>query len=102
MTKRLKKKELASFQKKIDKLTADNIVWGIAGSGEIKSIGWGKRFSIAQLLAMEKGKEPVQKALNKVYSELKEGEILFNKNIPAEMLEMARIGNIHPPVAAIG
>ena len=68
-------------QKKIDKLCETNIVWGKPKGVSYKYIGFNGRPKLADMLKTPMGKLSVEKLIARVKGELKEGEVIFNKNI---------------------
>jgi len=72
-----KKKE----EKKILKLTENHIVWGIPKGNEYNKIAFKGRPKFADLMKVKGGKETVYKLLDQIKSELKNGEVIFNKNL---------------------
>jgi hypothetical protein len=80
----INKKENEKFLKKREKACLTNIVFGVENGTSYKSMGW-KNITIEQLLKIPRGVEAIKNAIVKVKSELKEGEKIFNKNIPIEL-----------------
>ena len=74
------KKETEKFKKKLEKNMLKNIVYGVPNGKSYKMIGWGN-LTIAQLLASPNGRQAIQKAVNKIEGELKEGEKILNNNL---------------------
>lgn len=82
----VEQKEKESFLKKAMKATEKNIVYGKKGTDLFVVIGWkDKTLTIAKLLTSESGKKAVTAMLKKVTAALKEGETIWNENIPAEL-----------------
>ncbi len=79
------KKENQKFLKKREKACLTNIVFGLENGTSYKSFGW-KGLTIEQLLKIPNGITAIKNAIVKVKAELKEGEKIFNKNIPLEWL----------------
>ena len=74
-------KEKAKEQKKIDKLCETYIVYGKPNGMTYRYIGYNGRKKIADLKKSIAGQKKLEKLINKVQGELKEGEIIINKNL---------------------
>jgi len=75
-------KERAKFEQKIKKMCETSVVWGTPNSDSANSMGFKGKMNLAELYRMEKGKEAIDKLVIQVKGQLKEGEIIFNTNIP--------------------
>lgn len=76
----LKAKDKAKFEKRLVKDMETTICYGTPNSGRYKSIGFGKH-KLADLTKIENGRIAIAKLITKIQSELKEGEVIFNKNL---------------------
>ena len=74
-------KEKAKEQKKIDKLCETNIVFGKPNGMTYRYIGFNGRPKIADVKKTIIGQKALEKLINRVKGELREGEIIFNKNL---------------------
>lgn len=74
-------KEKAKEQKKIDKLCETNIVFGKPNGMTYRYIGFNGRPKIADVKKSIVGQKALEKLINRVKGELREGEIIFNKNL---------------------
>ena len=74
-------KEKAKEQKKIDKLCETNIVFGKPNGMTYRYIGFNGRVKIADVKKSIVGQKALEKLINRVKGELREGEIIFNKNL---------------------
>ena len=74
-------KEKAKEQKKIDKLCETNIVFGKPNGIAYRYIGFNGRPKIADVKKSIVGQKALEKLINRVKGELREGEIIFNKNL---------------------
>ena len=72
-------KEKSKEQKKIDKLCERNVVWG-KGMG-YSYVGFNGNHKIADMQKSISGRKALDKLIERVKGELKEGEIIFNKNL---------------------
>ena len=84
--KHLIAKENEKFQKKIQKSCLTNIVWGVENGSSFRSMGW-KNVTIEQLLNTPNGIAAIKNAIARVKREMKEGEKIFNNNIPIELYQ---------------
>lgn len=76
-------KESAKFQKKMEKDMLTHIVYGVPNSGKYRMYGFkGNKLPLTELVKMEKGREAVKNLIETVKKQLKEGEEIFNKNLP--------------------
>jgi len=72
-------KEIAKAEKKINKLCLSNIVYGTPTN--YSYIGW-KKVTLAVIVAHPKlGVKALQELYNETKSKLKDGEVIFNKNL---------------------
>lgn len=78
----MKNKNREKFMKKAMKATEKNIVIGNKEKDSYRSFGW--KLPIEQLLLIKNGRQALVKALKEI--SLKEGETIWNKNIPADIL----------------
>jgi len=76
----LKEKDKTAFERKIVNATKKHIVWGIPGSGAFRQVGW-SGYTVEKLLSIPQGREAVKKTYDRIKSELKPGEEIFNKNL---------------------
>lgn len=74
-------KEKAKEQKKIDKLCETNIVFGKPNGYSYRYIGFNGRPKIDDVKKSIVGQKSLEKLINRVKGELREGEIIFNKNL---------------------
>ena len=75
-------KEKEKEQKKIDKLCLTNIVWGVENGTSYSKIGFKGNPKFEDLKKTPQGKTALKALIEKVKNQyLKEGEILFNKNL---------------------
>lgn len=74
-------KEKQKEQKKIDKLCETNIVFGKPNGMTYRYIGFNGRPKIADVKKSIVGQKALEKLINRVKGELREGEIIFNKNL---------------------
>ena len=72
-------KEKSKEQKKIEKLCERNVVWG-KGMG-YSYVGFNGNHKIADMQKSISGRKALEKLIERVKGELKEGEIIFNKNL---------------------
>ena len=79
--KLLHEKEKEKEQKKIDKLCETNIVFGKPNGMSYRYIGFNGRPKIADVKKTIIGQKALEKLINRVKGELREGEIIFNKNL---------------------
>ena len=81
ISKQNKEKEKEKEQKKIDKLCETNIVFGKPNGMSYRYIGFNGRPKIADVKKTIIGQKALEKLINRVKGELREGEIIFNKNL---------------------
>ena len=74
-------KEKEKEQKKIDKLCENHIVWGKPNGYSYKQISFNGKPKFADVKKTIVGQIALDNLINRVKSELKEGEEIFNKNI---------------------
>jgi len=68
-------------QKKIDKLCLANIVYGIPGGASYSYIGFKGKPKLEDVKKTAAGQKAIENLLNKVKSQLGQGQVIFNKNI---------------------
>ena len=68
-------------QKKIDKLCLANIVYGIPGGASYSYIGFKGKPKLEDIKKTAAGQKAIENLLNKVKSQLGQGQVIFNKNI---------------------
>jgi hypothetical protein len=74
-------KEKSKEQKKIDKLCEINIVWGKPNGVSYRLIGFKHKIKFENLKQTIQGQKSLEKLIERVKGELREGEIIFNKNL---------------------
>ena len=74
-------KEKEKEQKKIDKLCETQIVWGKPNGMSYRMIGFNGKQKFADVKKSIVGQKALEKLIDRVKGELKEGEIIFNKNL---------------------
>lgn len=74
-------KELEKEKKEIDKLCLSNIVWGKPNGGTYKYMGFKGKPTIEHVKNVSNGQQSLDRLINRVKSQLVEGEVIFNKNI---------------------
>jgi hypothetical protein len=74
-------REQKKFQKKLEKAFETKIVWGVPNSGSFKSIGFNGNLKLGDMLKTINGRNAIDKLVDRIKSELKEGEEILNKNI---------------------
>ena len=74
-------KEKEKEQKKIDKLCENHIVWGKPNGYSYKQISFNGKPKFADVKKTIVGQIALDNLINRIMSELKEGEEIFNKNI---------------------
>ncbi len=74
-------KEKEKEQKKIDKLCENNIVWGYPNGYSYKLLSFKGKAKFVDVKKSIVGQKAIENLINRVKSELKEGEEIFNKNI---------------------
>ncbi len=74
------KKENIRLEKKIQKTCETKIVWGYPNYDGVQGWGW-KTTTIESMNKTPQGKLAIAELLKKVRKEMKEGQIIFNKNI---------------------
>ncbi len=78
----LNAKERVKFEKKIQKMCETKIVWGVPNSGNVQTWGFkGNKTNLSTICLTPNGRIAVLNLVNKVKAQLKEGEVIFNKNI---------------------
>lgn len=77
----IKSKEDEKFTKKINKLCETNIVYGNLSSNTVYKIGFKGSPKLDDIKKTEYGRMQLKTLLQKTSKELKEGEIIFNKNL---------------------
>lgn len=77
----LDEKVKAKEQKKIDKLCLANIVYGIPGGISYSYIGFKGKPKIEDIKKTAKGQAALKQLVDRVKSELQEGQVIFNTNI---------------------
>ena len=74
-------KEKAKEQKKIDKLCENHIVWGKPNGYSYSVLSFNGKPKFADIKKSIVGQKALERLINRVKGELKEGEIIFNKNL---------------------
>jgi len=75
-------KERVKFEKKIQKMCETKIVWGVPNSGNVQAWGFkGNKLNLSTICLTPNGRIAVDNLVAKVKAELKDGEVIFNKNI---------------------
>ena len=74
-------KEKEKEQKKIDKLCETHIVFGKPNGMSYRYIGFKSKQKLADIQKTIIGRKSLENLINRVKSELREGEIIFNKNL---------------------
>jgi hypothetical protein len=74
-------KEKEKEQKKIEKLCENNIVWGKPNGMSYKMLSFKGKNKFADVKNTIQGQKALENLINRVKSELKEGEEIFNKNL---------------------
>lgn len=75
-------KENAKFEKKIQKATETAVVYGVPNSGSFQSIGFKGKLKLADLMKTPQGRDAISRLVNRIKGELKDGQVILNKNIP--------------------
>lgn len=78
----LKEKDKKSFDKKVQRSCETAIVWGVPDSGKVSALGFKPKQNLVKLMGTKEGKAAVMSLIVKVRGQLKEGEVIFNKNVP--------------------
>lgn len=68
-------------QKKIEKACLNNIVWGVPNSNTYYQMGFKGRPNFSDVLKTPKGVGLLKSLIANVKLEMKEGEVIFNKNL---------------------
>jgi hypothetical protein len=74
-------KEKEKEQKRIEKLCDNNIVWGKPNGMSYKMLSFKGKPKFADIKKTIMGQKALENLINRVKSELKEGEEIFNKNL---------------------
>ena len=74
-------KENAKLQKKLVKLTENNIVFGVPNSNKYSYIGFKGKVNLKDRAKTQQGREAITKLYNRIKGELKQDEEIFNKNL---------------------
>ena len=74
-------KEKEKEQKKIDKLCENHIVWGKPNGFSYNQISFKGKPKFTDVKKSIQGQKALDNLINRIMSELKEGEEIFNKNI---------------------
>ena len=74
-------KEKEKEQKKIEKLCENNIVWGKPNGMSYKMLSFKGKIKFADVKKTIQGQKALERLIDRVKGELKEGEIIFNKNL---------------------
>jgi hypothetical protein len=74
-------REQKKFQKKIQKACETHIVWGIPNSSSFKSIGFNGKPKLIDIGSTIQGQVAIKNLIEKIKKEMKEGEVILNKNI---------------------
>jgi hypothetical protein len=75
------KKENEKQKRKIEKLTLNHIVWGIPNAASYNLISFKGKPMFDSLKLTPQGNLALNNLLDKIKSELKEGEVIFNQNL---------------------
>ncbi len=75
------KKEKAKFDKKIQKLCLNHIVWGVPNGDSYSILGFSKKQMFEDVKRIPEGKLALQNLVMKVKKQLKKGEVIFNTNL---------------------
>ena len=67
--------------KKIEKLCDRNIVWGKANGIDYSYVGFNGNHKIVDMQKSISGQKALEKLIERVKKELREGDIIFNKNL---------------------
>lgn len=73
-------KEKIKFEKRLLKDTETDICFGVPNSGQYRRIGFGKQ-KLSYIVTFEKGRIALENLITRVKGELKEGEVILNKNL---------------------
>ena len=74
-------KEKEKEDKKIEKLCENNIVWGKPNGMSYKMLSFKGKIKFADVKKTIQGQKALERLIDRVKGELKEGEIIFNKNL---------------------
>ena len=74
-------KEKEKEQKKIEKLCENNIVWGKPNGMSYKMLSFKGKIKFADVKKTIQGQKALERLVDRVKGELKEGEEIFNKNL---------------------
>jgi len=74
-------REQKKFEKKVEKMCEKAVVWGNLKSGEVSSIGFNGNPKLGDMLKTINGRNAIDKLVDRIKAELKEGEEILNKNI---------------------
>jgi len=74
-------KEKEKEQKKIEKLCENNIVWGKPNGMSYKMLSFKGKIKFADVKKTIQGQKALERLIDRVKGELKEGEEIFNKNL---------------------
>ena len=78
----LNAKERVKFEKKIQKMCETKIVWGVPNSDNVQTWGFkGNKTNLSILYSTDNGRIAIDNLVAKVKAQLKDGEVIFNKNI---------------------
>jgi hypothetical protein len=77
----VREKENLKFNRKIEKLTKNHIVWGIPNGDSYHKICFKGRPDFEKIIKLPQGKIALENLVKKVKSELKPNEVIFNKNL---------------------
>lgn len=81
LEKHYSKKSEEKFKKKVEKLSETAIVFGVPGNSRYSIISFKGSPKFEDLKKTAQGKLSLESLVNKVRSQLKDGEVIFNKNI---------------------
>ena len=79
--KKFNEGENLAFERKLNKATETAIVWGKPNSGRFTSLGFNGKPKLAEISKTTQGQIAIKNLVEKVKKELKEGEVILNKNI---------------------
>ena len=73
--------EKKKLEKKFNKLFLNHIVWGVPGGDSYHKISFKGNPMFADVVKTPNGKVALENLVNRVKSQLKEGQVIFNNNI---------------------
>lgn len=76
----IQKKEVERINKKALKLQETNVIFGVRGK-EVRAIGYGPNYKIAEMLKTTQGKELIGKLIHSALSKMEAGHEILNTNI---------------------